>query len=156
MDDYCFMDPNLMDFKADTLRKAIVKLHRLNAACHTSPDDWALNMLEATKDLTDPEAQEKFYIYLANPSGFEENNELWNALEKFDRDNTEQKIVTECTPDPWDDSMFTQKERTIGHTKYIYVENKHWTPPEEDEPLGTLSEVSDESDDEKIQTPDLD
>ena len=46
--------PNNFTFTADTLEKAIVKLHRLNAAQHNSLDDWHLNMMEATKDLPSP------------------------------------------------------------------------------------------------------
>ena len=65
--DYCFVNPDLYDFKADTLRKAIVKLHRLNAACHSSPDDWHMNMIEATKDLKDPEAQQAFLHLSGQP-----------------------------------------------------------------------------------------
>ena len=55
--------PNNLTFKADTLEKAIVKLHRLNAAQHNSIDDWHLNMMEATKDLQDEQAQEDFIKY---------------------------------------------------------------------------------------------
>ena len=122
--DYCFINPNLMDFKADTLRKAIVKLHRLNAACHTSPDDWAQNLLESTKDLCNPVEQEKFYQYLSNPSGFEENKELWDALEAWDQDNNDPQIVRECEPDVWDDAMFQKESKVIGNVMYINVVNK--------------------------------
>ena len=125
--DYCFMDPNLMDFKADTLRKAIVKLHRLNASCHSSPDDWHLNMIEATKDLKDPESQTQFYQYLSNPSGYQENKELWDALERFDRDNTDPQIIKECTSDPFDEALFTKEANVIGQTQYIHIVNNKST-----------------------------
>ena len=121
--DYCFINPNLIDFKADTLRKAIVKLHRLNAACHTSPDDWAQNLLESTKDLRDPVEQEKFYQYLANPSGFEENKELWDALEAWDQEHNDPQIVRECQHDVWDDSMFQNESTVVGNVMYISVVN---------------------------------
>ena len=121
--DYCFINPNLFDFKADTLRKAIVKLHRLNAACHTSPDDWAQNLLEATKDLHCPEDQEKFYLYLANPSGFEENKELWDALELWDKHNTDPQIHRESAHDVFDPDLFTHDQKVIGNTVYISIEN---------------------------------
>ena len=124
MEDYCFINPNLFDFKADTLRKAIVKLHRLNAACHTSPDDWAQNLIEASKDLKDPVAQEKFYHYLSNPSGFEENKELWDALEKWDQKHHDPEIIKECQHDVWDDALFEDTTKVIGNTMYISVVNK--------------------------------
>ena len=142
--DYCFMDPNLMDFTADTLRKAIVKLHRLNASCHSSPDDWHLNMIEATKDLKDPDDQTKFYQYLSNPSGFRENKALWDALERFDKDNTDPQIIKECTSDPFDEALFTKESRVIGQTQYIHVVNKNKVS----ESLGPIEE--EDSDDEKI------
>ena len=154
--DYCFVNPNLYDFKADTLRKAIVKLHRLNAACHSSPDDWHLNMMEATKDLLDPAAQEGFYKYISNPSGFTENKELWDALEKFDEIHTDPKIIKEVQGDPWDDSQFEVQSTNRGGTQYIYVRNTDWTPPEEiplvedKVPLLAIEECSLEEEDEKV------
>ena len=122
--DYCFINPNLFDFRADTLRKAIVKLHRLNASCHTSPDDWAQNLLEATRDLHDPVAQEQFYTYLANPSGFSENNELWDALEAWDKQNIDKHVVREVTHDVFNPELFEHDQRVIGNTVYIAIENK--------------------------------
>ena len=122
--DYCFINPNLFDFRADTLRKAIVKLHRLNAACHTSPDDWAQNLIEATKDLRDPQAQEQFYTYLANPSGFSENTELWDALEAWDKQNIDKQVVREVTHDVFNPDLFEHDQRVIGNTVYIAIENK--------------------------------
>jgi hypothetical protein len=140
--DYCFVNPNLFDFKADTLRKAIVKLHRLNASCHSSPDDWALNMLEATKDLQDEDSQTKFYQYISNPSGFTENKELWDALEKFDQEHTDPTVIRDVQHDVWDDSNFVQESKNIGHTQYIYVKNKEWTPPTElEQELGRLDAI---------------
>ena len=150
--DYCFVNPNLFDFKADTLRKAIVKLHRLNAACHSSPDDWHMNMIEATRDLHNPEAQLKFYEYLANPSGFTENKELWDALEKFDELYSDPKILREVQGDPFDESHFTSESITRGATQYIFVKNETWTPPVEQEELAAIEEDSgNESDDEKAE-----
>ena len=139
--DYCFINPNLFDFKADTLRKAIVKLHRLNAACHTSPDDWAQNLLEATKDLRCPEDQEKFYHYLANPSGFEENKELWDALENWDKHNTDPLIHREVSHDVFDPDLFEHDQKVIGNTVYINVKNTNVPSLEQvNEDLGTISE----------------
>ena len=84
--------PNNITFKADTLEKAIVKLHRLNACQHNSIDDWHLNMMEATKDLQDPESQEAFIQYLANPAGYEHKDDLWDHLEDYDKKTTS-KVV---------------------------------------------------------------
>ena len=156
--DYCFVNPDLYDFKADTLRKAIVKLHRLNAACHSSPDDWHMNMIEATKDLTDPDAQQAFYTYLSNPSGYTEKKELWDALEKFDELHSDPKIIKLTEADPFDPSNFTQQTLTRGTTQYIFVENKNWVPPADDpqlthEPLETLGEEEEkfsDNEEEKI------
>ena len=140
--DYCFVNPNLFDFKADTLRKAIVKLHRLNASCHSSPDDWALNMLESTKDLHDPDAQTQFYQYISNPSGFTENKELWDALEKFDKEHTDPAIIRDVQHDVWHDSNFVQESKNIGHTQYIHVRNNEWTPPTKlEHALGRLGDI---------------
>ena len=150
--DYCFVNPNLYDFKADTLRKAIVKLHRLNAACHSSPDDWHLNMIEATKDLQDPAAQGEFYKYLSNPSGFTENKELWDALEKFDELHADPKVREQRRADPFDESNFTQQTLTRGNTQYIFVKNETWVPPPEEEPQALLGPVEEE--DEKAEEPD--
>ena len=139
--DYCFINPHLYDFKADTLRKAIVKLHRLNSACHTSPDDWAQNLIEATKDLLDHDAQEKFYHYISNPAGFKENTELWDALEKWDKANVDPVILNESKHDVWDDDMFHTNNKVIGNVMYIHIENVHNEPA-----LGAIDET-----DEKIQ-----
>ena len=140
--DYCFVNPNLFDFKANTLRKAIVKLHRLNASCHSSPDDWALNMLESTKDLHDPDAQSKFYQYIANPSGFTENKELWDALEKFDQEHTDPTVIRDVQHDVWHESNFVQESKNIGHTQYIHVRNTEWKPPTAlEQELGRLEDI---------------
>ncbi len=126
--------PTNLDFKADTLHKAIVKLQRLNAAQHFSEDDWHLNMIEATKDLEDEEAQYKFLEYLANPSGYKENDKLWDQLEKFDKENTSKTVQRLVEPDNfnWDD--LKGEYNVIGSTAYIHVKNENWkTRKEEDE-----------------------
>ena len=148
--DYCFINPNLFDFKADTLRKAIVKLHRLNAACHTSPDDWAQNLLEATKDLRCPEDQEKFYLYLANPSGFEENKELWDALELWDKNNIDPHIHREITHDVFDPELFEQDQKVIGNTVYINISNTQAAITDELSELPAIEEKSEEPE-EKVE-----
>ena len=131
--------PNNITFTADTLEKAIVKLHRLNACQHNSIDDWHLNMIEATKDLLDPAAQEMFIQYLANPAGYEHKDELWNNLEEFDKKYTSkvvQKLAQHDEEPNWDDLYLTGA--TVGNTQYIHIKRE----PEED--------------DEKIDVPDLD
>lgn len=143
--DYCFVNPNLLDFEANTLRKALVKLHRLNAICHTSPDDWAQNLIEATKDLHDPDEQEKFYHYISNPAGFSENKQLWDALEKWDKANIDPVIIDEVSHDVWNDDLFHTKNKVIGNVMYIHVDNKQ-NPTTDEHNLGTIDET-----DEKIQ-----
>ena len=132
--------PNNFTFTADTLEKAIVKLHRLNAAQHNSIDDWHLNMIEATKDLQDPDAQEAFIKYLSNPSGYEHKETLWNHLEEFDKKNTSkvvQKLSQHDKEPDWDNLYLNGS--IVGNTQYIHIKR----PPEEEK-----------EDDEKI--PDLD
>ena len=133
--------PNNLTFKADTLEKAIVKLHRLNAAQHNSIDDWHLNMIEATKDLQDPAAQEEFIKYLANPAGYEHKDELWDNLEEFDKKNTSkvvQKLAQHDEEPDWDNLYLAGA--TVGNTQYIHIKRE----PQDEK----------EDDDEKI--PDLD
>ena len=139
--------PTNLDFKADTLHKAIVKLQRLNAAQHFSEDDWHLNMIEATKDLEDEEAQFKFIEYLANPSGYKENDKLWDQLEKFDKENTSKTVQRLVEPDNfnWDD--LKGEYNVIGSTAYIHVKNENWKTRKEEE----------EEDEKKMdEIPDLD
>ena len=135
-----FFNPNIVDFTADTLHKSIIKLHRLNAACHTSPDDWADNLIEATKDLSDPEEQEQFIHYLSNPAGYEKKVELWDALEKFDRTYTDKRIWDEVEHDPFIEDLRFVRSAQTGHTKYMHVTHK--------KPVETIEEKID-SDDEK-------
>ena len=139
--------PTNLDFKADTLHKAIIKLQRLNAAQHFSEDDWHLNMIEATKDLTDEEAQYKFIEYLANPSGYKENDKLWDQLEEFDKQNTSKVVQRLVEPDnfEWDD--LKGEYNVIGSTMYIHVKNENWKTRKEEE----------EEDEKKMdEIPDLD
>ena len=117
--------PNNITFTADTLEKAIVKLHRLNAQQHNSIDDWHLNMMEATKDLTDPDAQERFIQYLSNPAGYEHKEQLWDNLEHFDKLNTS-KVVQKLTqhdhaPD-WDNLYL--EGSIVGNTQFIHIKRE--------------------------------
>ena len=66
----------------------------------------------------------KFFIYLANPSGFEENQALWDHLEDWDKKNIDPQIVKECQHDVWDDTFFDGDETVIGNVKYISIVNK--------------------------------
>ena len=121
--DISYLNPNIMDFRADTLHKAIMKLHRLNAACHTSPDDWADNLMEATRDLPEDD-QEQFIHYLSNPAGYERKVELWDALEEFDKNNTDARVWKDVQPEPYDEDRFFEESQISGHTKYIVVKPK--------------------------------
>ena len=139
--------PTNLDFKADTLHKAIVKLQRLNAAQHFSEDDWHLNMIEATKDLEDEEAQFKFIEYLANPSGYKENDKLWDQLEAFDKENTSKTVQRLVEPDNFDWDDLKGEYNVIGSTAYIHVKNENWKTRKEEE----------EEDEKKMdEIPDLD
>ena len=134
--------PNNLTFKADTLEKAIVKLHRLNAAQHNSIDDWHLNMMEATKDLEDPEAQEEFIKYLSNPAGYEHKDELWDHLEDYDKKTTSKVVqkLTQHDEEPDWDNLYLEGA-IVGNTQYIHIKRQ---PDDEKE------------DDEKVDIPDLD
>ena len=139
--------PTNLDFKADTLHKAIIKLQRLNAAQHFSEDDWHLNMIEATKDLEDEEAQFKFIEYLANPSGYKENDKLWDQLEAFDKENTSKTVQRLVEPDNFDWNDLKGEYNVIGSTAYIHVKNENWQTRKEEE----------EEDEKKLdEIPDLD
>ena len=139
--------PTNLDFKADTLHKAIIKLQRLNAAQHFSEDDWHLNMIEATKDLEDEEAQFKFIEYLANPSGYKENDKLWDQLEAFDKENTSKTVQRLVEPDNFDWDDLKGEYNVIGSTAYIHVKNENWKTRKEEE----------EEDEKKMdEIPDLD
>ena len=125
--------PSNLDFKADTLHKAIVKLQRLNAAQHFSEDDWHLNMIEATKDLQDEEAQFKFIEYLANPSGYKFNDKLWDQLEQFDKSNTSKVVQKLSEPDVFDWDNMKGEYNVVGSTVYIHVKNEDYRTPQEQE-----------------------
>ena len=134
--------PNNITFTADTLEKAIVKLHRLNACQHNSIDDWHLNMIEATKDLEDPEAQEEFIKYLSNPAGYEHKDTLWDHLEEYDKKTTSkvvQKLAQHDEEPDWDNLYL--EGAIVGNTQYIHIKRE---PEDEKE------------DDEKVNIPDLD
>ena len=139
--------PTNLDFKADTLHKAIIKLQRLNAAQHHSEDDWHLNMIEATKDLQDEEAQFKFIEYLANPSGYKYNDKLWNQLEEFDKPNTSKVVQKMTQPDNFDWDNMKGEFNVVGATAYIHVKNDNWKTRQEEE---------EEDEKEMDEIPDLD
>ena len=125
--------PTNLDFKADTLHKAIIKLQRLNAAQHFSEDDWHLNILEATQDLNDKDDQFRFIEYLANPSGYKENDKLWDQLEEFDKQNTSKVVQKLAKPDDFDWDNMKGEFNVIGSTAYIHVKNDNWKNNKEQE-----------------------
>ena len=118
--DISYLNPNIIDFRADPLHKAIMKLHRLNAACHTSPDDWADNLMEATRDLPEDD-QEQFIHYLSNPAGYVRKVELWDALEEFDKKYTDPRVWKDVQPDPYNEDRCFEESMVAGCTKYIVV-----------------------------------
>ena len=131
--------PNNLTFKADTLEKAIVKLHRLNAAQHNSIDDWHLNMIEATKDLEDPEAQEEFIKYLSNPAGYEHKDTLWDHLEEYDKRTTSkvvQKLAQHDEEPDWDNLYL--EGAIVGNTQYIHIKREPEDEKEDDEKIPDL------------------
>ena len=131
--------PNNLTFKADTLEKAIVKLHRLNAAQHNSIDDWHLNMLEATKDLEDPEAQEEFIKYLSNPAGYEHKDTLWDHLEEYDKKTTSkvvQKLAQHDEEPDWDNLYL--EGAIVGNTQYIHIKREPEDEKDDDEKIPDL------------------
>ena len=131
--------PNNLTFKADTLEKAIVKLHRLNAAQHNSIDDWHLNMIEATKDLEDPDAQEEFIKYLSNPAGYVHKDELWDHLEDYDRKTTSkavQKLAQHDEEPDWDNLYL--EGAIVGNTQYIHIKREPEDEKEDDEKIPDL------------------
>ena len=131
--------PNNLTFKADTLEKAIVKLHRLNAAQHNSIDDWHLNMIEATKDLEDPEAQEEFIKYLSNPAGYEHKDTLWDHLEEYDKKTTSkvvQKLAQHDEEPDWDNLYL--EGAIVGNTQYIHIKREPEDEKEDDEKIPDL------------------
>ena len=139
--------PTNLDFKADTLHKAIIKLQRLNAAQHFSEDDWHLNILEATKDLNDKDDQFRFIEYLANPSGYKENDKLWDQLEEFDKQNTSKVVQKLIEPDNFDWDNMKGEYNVIGSTAYIHVKNDNWK---------TIKEEEEEDEKKMDDIPDLD
>ena len=125
--------PDEIDFEADTLHKAIIKLHRLNAKQHTSNDDWHLNLLESTRDLENEEDQYKFLEYLANPSGYKQKDKLWNQLEAWDKANTRKVVQKLAQPDNFDWENMKGVTHQVGSTMYIHVKTPDLDVIEEDE-----------------------
>ena len=139
--------PTNLEFKAETLHKAIIKLQRLNASQHFSDDDWHLNILEATKDLHDKDDQFRFIEYLANPSGYKENEKLWDQLEDFDKQNTSKVVQKLTEPDVFDWDNMKGKFNVVGRTAYIHVKNDNWK---------TIKEEQEEDEKKMDDIPDLD
>ena len=121
--------PDEIDFEADTLHKAIIKLHRLNAKQHSSNDDWHLNLLEATRDLQNEEDQYKFLEYLSNPSGYKQKEKLWTQLEEWDKSNTRKVVQKLVQPDDFDWENMKGDTHQVGGTMYIHLK----TPDLDDE-----------------------
>jgi len=137
-----YLETEDCDFVADNVHKAIIKLHRLNRLQHSSSEDWAHNLLEATRDLDDETDQNQFLIYLANPGNYKNRTQLWNQLENWDKDNNK-KIITECQHDTLDDdNLYTRQGYRVGDT--VWIEQGPIQNHEEEKTIETIEE-----DDEK-------
>ena len=133
-----YLETDDCDFVADNVHKAIIKLHRLNRLQHNSSDDWAHNLLEATRDLENETDQSQFLVYLANPGGYKYKNSLWETLENWDQQNTDKKILEACQPDTLeDDNLYTRQGYRRGNTVWIEQgPNKN----QDDEKIETIEE----------------
>ena len=130
------------DFVADNVHKAIIKLHRLNRLQHNSSDDWAHNLLEATRDLENEKDQNDFLVYLANPGNYKNRTQLWNQLEKWDQQNTDKNIVSECQHDTVeDDNLYTRQGYRMGSTVWI---EQGPVVNQDEEKMEPIDEVDDE------------
>ena len=137
-----YLETEDCDFVANNVHKAIIKLHRLNRLQHNSSDDWAHNLLEATRDLDDETDQKQFLIYLANPGNYKNRTQLWNQLENWDKDNNKE-IITECQHDTLDDdNLYTRQGYRVGDT--VWIEQGPIINQEEEKTIETIEE-----DDEK-------
>ena len=115
-----YLETDDCDFVADNVHKAIIKLHRLNRLQHNSSDDWAHNLLESTRDLSDEKDQNDFLTYLANPGGYKHKQTLWNNLENWDKDNTDKNIISACQHDTLeDDNLYSREGYRVGNTVWI-------------------------------------
>ena len=115
-----YLETDHVDFTADTLHKAIIKLHRLNRLQHNSSDDWAYNLLESTRDLQNEEDQKAFIQYLSNPGGYTERNKLWDELERWDKKTTDSKILKAVEHDEVKEQDFYSEEGyRVGNTVWI-------------------------------------
>ena len=115
-----YLETDHVDFEADTLHKAIIKLHRLNRLQHNSSDDWAYNLLESTRDLQNEEDQKAFVQYLSNPGGYKQRNKLWDELERWDKKTTDSKILKAVEHDEVKEQEFYSKEgHRVGNTVWI-------------------------------------
>lgn len=115
-----YLETDHVDFEADTLHKAIIKLHRLNRLQHNSSDDWAQNLLESTQDLKNEADQKAFVEYLSNPGGYKQRNELWDELERWDQQTTDSKILRAVQHDEVKEQEFYSKEgHRVGNTVWI-------------------------------------
>ena len=125
-----YLSTNDCDFTADTVYKAIVKLHRLNRLQHTSSDDWAANLLEATKHLDGEANQMDFINYLSNPGNYPRRAELWDSLESWEKKHTDAKIISEVQHDP-EEELYSREGCRRGST--VWIEQGPLTQEEEKE-----------------------
>ena len=134
-----YLETNDCDFSADTVHKAIFKLHRLNRLQHSSCDDWAANLQEATKDLANEKDQTDFINYLSNPGGYKNRDTLWDSLEAWDSSHTDSSILSEVQHDTVpEEDLYTREGFRRGGTVWIeqgpvsQEEEKEMPPIEEE------------------------
>ena len=134
-----YLETDHVDFEADTLHKAIIKLHRLNRLQHNSGDDWAHNLLECTHDLQNEDDQKAFINYLANPGGYKKRTELWDELERWDKKTTNSGVLQAVQHDDVvEKDLYSRQGHRAGNT--VWIEQGPTTPT----PLKYVSECEEE------------
>ena len=104
------------NFVAKTFDEAVLKLEKL-IEMSNGADQWGENILESAKDLL-PEYEEKFIMYLANPSGCKTNFTMNRNISKKDFE----KLKIANPEVDFDQKQRTTVVKTRGNTQYLMVE----------------------------------
>jgi len=88
-------------------------------------EDWALNLVEGSKDLTTPLQWTHYYTFLANPNGYKEEEVCLKTAEEEYANNP--NLIP-----PYED-CFEVTEYKNGNETIIYVKNKNLHPPKEED-----------------------
>ena len=110
-----YRDPHA--FVAKTFDQAVMKLEKL-IEIGSGTDTWGPNILSATKDL-EPQYEEQFIRYLANPSGCAGNFVMKNQISNAEQDKLK---VTHPHVD-FDKPQRTTVVKTQGNVQYLVVES---------------------------------